>query len=62
MNRLVFAATLALPSIALAHPGHSHAGMSPYHHIFSAAIVAGLAVGGYLLTQVLNTKLGRNKK
>ncbi len=50
MNRLAFAIALLAPSIASAHPGHSHAGMSSNHHIIAAgAIVGVVALGGYLL-------------
>jgi hypothetical protein len=62
MNRLVFAAILALPSVALAHPGHSHAGMSSNHHILEAAIVAAVAVAGYFAARLLNTKLSKQKR
>jgi len=51
MNRIAFALILLSPAIANAHPGHSHAGMSPYHHLISAGAVAAMSVGGYLLTQ-----------
>lgn len=62
MNKLVFAATLALPSVALAHPGHSHVGMSPNHHVLEMAIVAAVAVGGYFLARFAKTKLSPSKR
>ncbi len=52
MNRLAFAAALLVPSIASAHPGHSHAGMSSNHHlILTGAICAVVALGGFLLNR-----------
>lgn len=62
MKKLVFAATLGLPSLALAHPGHSHAGMSPNHHMVEIAIVAAIAVGGYFLARFGKAKLSRSKR
>ena len=62
MNRLVIAALLALPSSALAHPGHSHAGMSPSHHIFEIALVAAMVAGGYVLARCAQTRLSRRKR
>lgn len=62
MNKLVFAATLGLPSIALAHPGHAHVGMSPYHHLVDIALVAAAVVGGYFLTRLAKAKLSRSKR
>ena len=59
MNRLAFAATLLLPSIALAHPGHSHAGMSPLHHLAPIAALAVVAVGGYFAARLWNQKRSR---
>ena len=50
MNRLAFAAALLVPSIASAHPGHSHEGMSSYHHLFAAAAIGAVALlAGYLI-------------
>lgn len=59
MNKLAFAATMALPSVAFAHPGHSHAGMSPNHHIITGAIVAAVAVGSYFAVRLW--KQSRNR-
>jgi len=62
MNKLVFAATIALPSVALAHPGHSHAGMSPNHHLLEIAVVAAVAVGGYFVARFARAKLALSKR
>lgn len=50
MNRLAFAAALLVPSIASAHPGHSHEGMSSHHHLIAAAAIgAAVLLAGYLV-------------
>ena len=59
MNKLVFAATMALPSVALAHPGHSHAGMSPNHHIVTGAIVLAIAAGAFFAARLWKQKRSR---
>ncbi len=52
MNRLAFAAALLVPSIASAHPGHSHAGMSSHHHLIAAAAIgAAVLLGGFLVNR-----------
>ncbi len=59
MNKLVFAATMALPSVALAHPGHSHAGMSSNHHIIEAGIVLAVAAGAFFAARLWKQKRSR---
>lgn len=52
MNRLAFAAAILVPSIASAHPGHSHEGMSSHHHLITAAAIGVAAlVGGYFVSR-----------
>lgn len=59
MNKLVFAATMVMPSVALAHPGHSHAGMSPNHHIVEVAIVVAVAAGAFFAARLWKQKRSR---
>ncbi len=59
MNKLVFAATMLLPSLALAHPGHSHAGMSSNHHIVEGAIVLAIAAGTFFAARLWKQKRSR---
>ncbi|MCP4448470.1 MAG: LPXTG cell wall anchor domain-containing protein [Myxococcales bacterium] len=59
MNKLVFAATMALPSVALAHPGHSHTGVSSNHHIVIGGIVIAIAAGAFFAARLWKQKRSR---
>ncbi len=50
MKRLITLLILTAPSIALAHPGHEHIGVTENHHISSSTVViaAVLAIGSGL--------------
>jgi len=62
MNRLAFAIALLAPSIASAHPGHSHEGMSSNHHILLAgAIIGVVAIGGYLFRRSRQLRSENNR-
>ena len=62
MNRLAFAVALLVPSIASAHPGHSHEGMSSHHHLFAGAAICAVALlAGYLAKTKLSVFSRTNK-
>ena len=61
MKHLIIAFTLFTPAIASAHPGHSHEGMSPYHHIYEAGAAFALAAGVFYLGRALRSRLRRRR-
>ena len=56
MKKIAFLGTLVVPSIAFAHPGHSHAGMSPNHHLLEWGAMAAVAVGGFFVARAVAKK------
>jgi hypothetical protein len=55
MKRIAFLGTLIVPSIALAHPGHEHAG-SANHHLLEWGAIAAVAVGAFFVARVVRNK------
>lgn len=56
MKRIVSTLTLSLPSMASAHPGHSHGVLSPYHHLLEVGLWVGIAGLGLLIYRALRAK------
>jgi len=46
MKRLATIIILAVPSIAVAHPGHEHVGVSESHHLEAGLLIAAVAIAG----------------